>query len=103
MFYIYILYSKTADKYYVGHSDDPDRRLIEHNTKPFNTYTSKHRPWELVAKFKAGETRSEAVQCERYIKKQKSRMLIEEIVKNQNNPEKLAQLIWLPIIVVVRL
>ena len=39
MFYIYIIYSVSSDKYYVGHSDNPSRRLIEHNTKPFNTYT----------------------------------------------------------------
>ena len=49
MFYIYILFSSTSKKYYVGYSNDPQRRVLEHNTKPFNTYTSKHRPWNLVA------------------------------------------------------
>jgi len=45
MYYVYILYSKTSDLYYVGYSDNPEGRLIEHNTKPLNTFTSKHRPW----------------------------------------------------------
>ncbi len=27
MFYIYILYSDSADRYYIGHTNDPDRRL----------------------------------------------------------------------------
>jgi len=38
MFYIYILYSVSSDKFYVGYTNDPYRRLIEHNTKPFNTH-----------------------------------------------------------------
>jgi len=37
MFFIYIIYSPSADKYYIGHSDDPIRRLVNHNTKPFNS------------------------------------------------------------------
>jgi len=51
MYYIYILYSPNYDKYYVGYSNDPYRRVLEHNTKPFNTYTSKYRPWTLAAVF----------------------------------------------------
>jgi len=27
MYYIYFLYSESADKYYVGHSQDPFKRL----------------------------------------------------------------------------
>ncbi|RYE30299.1 MAG: GIY-YIG nuclease family protein, partial [Sphingobacteriales bacterium] len=42
MFYIYILYSPSADKFYVGYSTDPIRRLVEHNSTPHDTYTSKH-------------------------------------------------------------
>ena len=97
MFYIYILHSKSSDKYYVGHTNDPDRRVIEHNTSDFTTYTSKHRPWELAAKFPVGETRSQAVKCERYIKRQKSRKLIEDIVRSQDNYTKLTQLVRVPI------
>jgi hypothetical protein len=32
MFYVYILYSESADRYYIGHTNDPERRLVEHNT-----------------------------------------------------------------------
>ena len=31
VFYIYILYSESAGIYYVGYTDNPDRRLFEHN------------------------------------------------------------------------
>jgi len=80
MFYIYFLYSKCSDKYYVGYSDDPDRRLIEHNTSDNNTFTKKHRPWILVYSFTVSDLRSDALKIEQFIKKQKSRSLIEKII-----------------------
>jgi putative endonuclease len=86
MLYLYIIHSETADKYYVGHSDNPDRRLIEHNTKPFNTYTSKFRPWTLKVKIPVGQNRSHGILAERWIKKKKSRIIIEEIIKAQTLP-----------------
>ena len=39
MFYIYILYSESFDKYYVGYTSDITRRLEEHNTIKFMTFT----------------------------------------------------------------
>jgi putative endonuclease len=63
----------------VGYSIDPQRRLIEHNTKSFTTYTSKHRPWTLKACFECGETEQQAIELERFIKKQKSRRLLEQL------------------------
>ncbi len=79
-FYIYILYSKEHDKYYVGYSSDPWRRLEEHNTKLFNTYTSKFRLWTLSAVFSCGDQENEAIRMERFIKKQKSRKIIEQLI-----------------------
>jgi len=96
MYYIYILYSELSDKYYVGYSDDPIRRETEHNTKPFNTYTSKHRPWKLVGSFPVGESRGEAVRIERFIKKQKSRSFILKLIAHQQDPEQIAQLVRVP-------
>ena len=80
MFYIYILYSRSSDMYYVGYSDDPFRRLKEHNESGHATYTSKHRPWEAAAFFAIGSTKSEAMRIERFIKRQKSRKLLERLV-----------------------
>ena len=80
MFFIYIIYSGPSDLYYVGYSDDPKRRLIEHNTKSFNTYTSKHRPWILKAVFECSPTETDAIKIEKFIKKQKSRKLLEKLI-----------------------
>jgi len=91
MYYIYIIYSKSADRYYIGYSNDTERRLEEHNTKPFNTYTSKHRPWTMKAAFPVSEDRGQAMKIERYLKRLKSRKIIEQIIEFQLDPIKLAQ------------
>jgi putative endonuclease len=82
MYYIYILYSSSADIYYIGYTNDYERRLNEHNRQnSFNTFTSKHRPWLLKAAFQCGDSEKAAIQIERFIKKQKSRAFIEQILK----------------------
>ncbi|MCD6596326.1 MAG: GIY-YIG nuclease family protein [Bacteroidales bacterium] len=70
--WIYIIYSKSVDKYYIGNSNDSERRPEEHNTKPFNTYTSKHRSWTIKAAFPfSSEDRGQVMKIERYLKKLK--------------------------------
>lgn len=77
MFYIYILYSQSAQKYYVGNTVNFSQRLNEHDSQRFfNTYTSKFRPWVMRAVFECGEDEETAVKLERFIKKQKSQRLI---------------------------
>jgi putative endonuclease len=99
MYFLYIIYSESADLYYVGYTNDPQRRLIEHNTKPFNTFTSKHRPWVMKAVFECGESASEAINIERFIKKQKSRKLVELICSENFIPDgRLSQLVRVPYI-----
>jgi putative endonuclease len=96
MYYLYILYSGTADKYYVGYSNNPGRRLQEHNFSDRITYTSKHRPWVLKAVFSCGEIEGEAMQIEKFIKKQKSRKLIERLISGEILTGVLTQLISVP-------
>ena len=97
MYYIYILYSEKAKLYYVGYSSDPVRRLIEHNSTPFNTFTAKHRPWLLKASFECSTSESDAIKVERFIKKQKSRRLIEQLCdKNFTPTGLLAPLVRVP-------
>ena len=47
MFYAYILRC-SDDSYYVGSSDDPDHRLIEHNQGKGSNWTAARRPVALV-------------------------------------------------------
>ena len=97
MFYIYVLYSESFDKYYVGYTNDIERRLEEHNTSKLNTYTHKYCPWEVKALFKVSEDRGEAMKMERFIKKQKSRTIIVQLVDPSFVPTgKLARLVRVP-------
>jgi putative endonuclease len=79
MYYIYIIYSPASDIFYIGYSSNPSSRLVEHNIDTRNTFTSKHRPWILKAVFECSKSKTEAMWLEKYIKKQKSRKLIEQL------------------------
>ena len=97
MYYIYIIYSVSADKFYVGYSDNPQRRLEEHNTKTFNTFTAKYRPWSIKAVFHCGAFEADAIKIEKFIKKQKSRKLLELLCSPDFIPNGyLAQLVRVP-------
>ena len=86
-YYVYILYSETAGKYYVGHSPDPHKRLSEHNSYDNKSkFTAKYQPWELKAFFKVSENRGDAMKVETFIKKQKSKEFIKKIIAQHSNP-----------------
>ena len=47
-YFVYILYSNSINKYYVGHTDDLERRLHEHNTGQTRYTSSRGNRWTLV-------------------------------------------------------
>jgi putative endonuclease len=95
--YIYIIYSLSANKYYVGFSTDPWRRLAQHNENELDKYTGKYSNWELRAVFEVEEGPASAQKLEIFIKKQKSRVLIERLIDTEFKPEGvLAQLVRVP-------
>ena len=96
MFYIYIIYSHSADKYYIGHTDDYIRRLGQHNNSDFNTFTSKYRPWILKAVFSCGNDLTVAISIEKFIKKQKNRRIILHLINDEPRFGILAQLVRVP-------
>lgn len=96
MFYIYFLYSETSDIYYVGYTSDYLKRLSEHNNQNKNTFSGKHRPWKLKAVFECGHDEVETMKIEKFLKKQKSRVLIEKIIAGIQLTGPLAQLVRVP-------
>jgi putative endonuclease len=87
VFYVYILFSERGDKFYVGHSSDPERRLIEHNTSPELKYTSKFRPWKLLMAIEISDSRGDAIKVEGFLKAQKTSEFLRKIVNEKNNKE----------------
>ncbi len=70
MFYVYLLQSKLDKSYYIGQTNDLEKRLFDHN-EGLSKYTSRKRPWEIVY-FEKFETRTEAIKRERFLKQQRN-------------------------------
>ena len=66
-FVVYILYSQSLHKFYVGHTQDLVHRLEEHNSGR-GDFTSKGAPWQLITTF-ACPDRGKAMRLEKAIKK----------------------------------
>ncbi len=64
---VYILYSQKSSRYYVGQTDDIDKRLIRHN-KGLVPSTKYGVPWEIIQTQRV-KNRSEALILEKKIKK----------------------------------
>ena len=95
-FYIYILWSEKSGLYYVGYTSDVSKRLIQHNELSENSFTSKHRPWVIKAVFACGESRDRAMEIEKFIKKQKRKTFIEQLLKQEEFYGILAPLVRVP-------
>ena len=84
MCYFYILYSKSLDKYYTGHTcDDIKERLRRHNAE-HKGFTGKANDWTIVYK-EQYDTREMAYKRERQVKAWKSRKMIERLIKGEIN------------------
>ncbi|MGR6087187.1 MAG: GIY-YIG nuclease family protein [Arcticibacter sp.] len=48
MFWTYAIFSEKSNKIYVGHTNDLQRRINEHNgLTEFKYWTTSYRPWKL--------------------------------------------------------
>lgn len=67
MYYLYLLYSSSADRYYVGTTPDIKRRFYSHNSGKVIA-TKAYRPWQLVY-FEAYPTKQNALNREYKLKR----------------------------------
>ena len=81
MYFVYILYSKNFDRYYVGQCENLVIRLTRHNAKGVPS-TKPYIPWQLVYS-ENFTTRALATAREKEIKNKKSRRYIEFLVNNK--------------------
>jgi putative endonuclease len=79
MFYTYILFSESINKYYAGHTSDLNNRLEEHG-KDKSKFTGQCNDWKLVRSFEF-ETKTEAIRLELKIKKRGIRRFLESLEK----------------------
>lgn len=78
MHFVYILQSEKNGRYYIGSTNDLERRLLEHNSG--KTKSLKYiQPLKLVFK-KEFETMVEARKMEAHLKRLKSRSILSRII-----------------------
>ena len=76
-YFVYILYSINKDKYYIGQTENTEKRLVEHNlVKNLGA-----NDWQIKY-VETYDTRSEAVKREKEIKKKKRRAYLESLILN---------------------
>ncbi len=80
MFFVYILQSLKDHSFYIGQCDDLDRRMSKHS-EGMSKYTASKKPLRLIY-FEVYPSRTEALKRERVIKKMKSKIYIQNLVKN---------------------
>ncbi len=80
MYFVYILYSVSLNKYYVGCSSNLEERLKKHNTH-HKGFTGKKLDWEI----KYSEpyiVKEAAMKREKEIKRWKSRKMIDKLISS---------------------
>ncbi len=78
MFFVYVIKSLKNNRFYVGHTNDVARRLLEHNSG-LSKYTSISKPFELIFS-EVFTTRLEAVQRELFLKSGKGREWLKNLL-----------------------
>ena len=79
MFYIYIIYSKNIDAFYIGQTIDLNKRIEEHNSKFYdNIFTVKTNDWILYYSMEC-DSRKQAILIESHIKRMKNRKYYESL------------------------
>jgi len=89
MFYTYILKSVSTEKIYIGQTNNLKERISKHNNN--EVISTKNRgPWEILFS-KQFESRSQAMEFEKYLKSLKNRKYLFDKIQDttlKNMPEK---------------
>jgi putative endonuclease len=82
LYTVYVLYSKSSDKIYIGYTSDMEARLESHNRLATKGWTVRYRPWSLVYEEKYTE-KQEALKREKQLKSYQGRKYIRRMLENQ--------------------
>jgi putative endonuclease len=80
MHYVYIIYSKAHDRYYIGETIDIPGRLMQHNTSHYaRSSTSFTTDWKCMLELVV-QSRTQALTIEKYLKSMKSKVYIQRLI-----------------------
>jgi len=82
MYYLYIIYSASSDRFYIGHTSNIEARLKKHNSN-HKGFTGKNNDWKVVYT-ESYSAKGDAYARERQIKNWKNRQRIVDLIKTTN-------------------
>ncbi len=89
MYFVYIIQSKKNNSFYKGITNDPIRRLKEHNNREEKS-TKRYAPWELVCLIEKSD-KSQALSLEKKLKNL-NRERTEMFIKKFGGPDEMKHL-----------
>jgi len=78
-YFVYIFYSEEQDIYYIGSSENPEKRLKKHLSNHIG-FTSKCNDWKVYHK-EVFQEKSEALKREKQLKAWKSKVRIQQLIE----------------------
>jgi putative endonuclease len=82
MFTVYVLYSPSFNRIYIGFSSDLNNRFLSHNELATKGHTIKFRPW-IIAYTEEFQTKSEAIKRENKLKTAQGRKFAWSIIREK--------------------
>ncbi len=79
MFTVYVLYSPTFDKIYIGYTSNLEQRILSHNQLAKKGYTVKYRPW-VVIHTEEYSSKADAMKREKQLKSNQGREFLWELI-----------------------
>lgn len=93
MHLVYIIYSPSINRFYVGESAFPNQRVADHNGGKFSkASTLNANDWELKIKINC-QNRVDALKVEKYIKSMKSAVFLNKLISSTQFQDGFVQII----------
>lgn len=84
MYWGYIIFSNSNDKFYVGTTGVGVETRVDRHDQGWTKSTKSGIPWELK-NVRSFDSKNEALKWERIVKKQKSRSFIKKLIDSEEN------------------
>jgi len=87
VYYTYIIFSDVLNAFYVGSTQDLEKRIDQHNNSNGSKFTKRAKDWRVVYS-EIFQTRADAQKREYAIKRKKSKTYIEWLIGNRQSVPK---------------
>lgn len=95
MHFVYVIYSPSADRYYIGETIDIAERLIQHRQHHYaGSFSSFADDWKIAFSLRFKD-RASALKAEAHLKKSKSKVYLKRLHHDKSALEKLIDILKL--------